>query len=163
MTNEAAPTEPTQLVTFTLGGEVFAADVFSVERILAYVAPTPVVTAPDWIVGVIRYQRRRVPIIDLRRRFELAPEEASDRARIIIFSIEGEWVGGVADTVRDVIILDRTHLSEPSQIFRGLAAEHMHGILRQGDDLIAYLDITRLLLPAERATLREITRRPAIS
>jgi len=155
--------EPTQIVTFTLGDEVFAADVFSVERILAYVAPIPLAGAPDWIVGMIRYQRRRVPVINLRRRFEMAAAQPSDRARTIVFSIEGEWVGAVADSVRDVIVLDRAHLSEPSQVFRGLAAEHMHGILRQGEELIAYLNVAELLSAAERNLLREIMRPPATS
>ncbi len=155
--------EPTQIVTFTLGDEVFAADVFSVERIVAYVAPIPLAGAPDWFVGMIRYQRRRVPVINLRRRFEMAAAEPSDRARIIIFSIDGEWVGALADSVRDVIVLDRAHLSEPSQVFRGLAAEHMHGILRHGDELIAYLNVAELLSAAERNSMRAIMRPPATS
>jgi purine-binding chemotaxis protein CheW len=54
-----------QIVTFRLGDELFAADIFSVERVLRYTAPTSVPNVPEWIECVIDYQGRVVPVITL--------------------------------------------------------------------------------------------------
>src|SRR5581483_1847383 len=55
-----------QVVTFRLADDYFAADIFAVERVLRYTRPTPVPNLPDWVDGVIEYQGRVVPVIDLR-------------------------------------------------------------------------------------------------
>ena len=60
------PTATTQIVVFKLADDLFAADVYSVERVLRHVTPTAIPNVPPWIVGVIDYQQRVVPVIDLR-------------------------------------------------------------------------------------------------
>ena len=49
----AVAPQVSQIVTFRLGDELFAADIFSVERVLRYTPPTPVPNVPAWIDGVI--------------------------------------------------------------------------------------------------------------
>jgi purine-binding chemotaxis protein CheW len=76
----SARLEADKLVTFRLGDDYFAADIFSVERVLRYTPPTSVPDMPAYIEGVMDYQNRVVPIVNLRRRFELPAREAR-RAR----------------------------------------------------------------------------------
>ena len=64
-------TQADKLVTFRLGEDLFAADIYSVERVLRYTPPTSVPDMPAYIEGVMDYQGRVVPIVNLRRRFEL--------------------------------------------------------------------------------------------
>ncbi|HET9796996.1 MAG TPA: chemotaxis protein CheW, partial [Gemmatimonadaceae bacterium] len=73
--------EANKLVTFRLGDDLFAADIFSVERVLRYTAPTAVPDMPDYIEGVIDYQGRVVPIVNLRRRFEMSEGEVRNETR----------------------------------------------------------------------------------
>src|SRR6476619_2616082 len=68
-------TTVSKIVTFRLGDDLFAADIYSVERVLRYQQTTPVPNVPDWIDGVIDYQGRVVPLINLRNRFELPSAE----------------------------------------------------------------------------------------
>ena len=56
--------ESNKLVTFRLGDDHFAADIFSVERVLRYTTPTSVPDMPEYIEGVIDYQGRVVPIVN---------------------------------------------------------------------------------------------------
>ena len=60
-----------KLVTFRLGDDHFAADVHAVERVLRYTVPTSVPDMPEYIEGVMDYLGRVVPVVNLRRRFEL--------------------------------------------------------------------------------------------
>lgn len=145
-----------QLVTFRLGDETFAADVFSVERVLEYQAPRKVPGAPEWIEGVIEYQGRVVPAIGLRKRFEVPAQSASAANRILVFSVGNTWIAAIVDSVREVRTVSADALAAPPEIFRGLPCEFVKGILREGDALTIYLDIARILSTLERIIVEEI-------
>lgn len=146
-------TQADKLVTFRLGDDLFAADIFSVERVLRYTTPTSVPDMPDYIEGVIDYQQRVVPIVNLRRRFELPPAEVRNETRILILHGGGEWVGAVVDAVTAVASFDPKAVAPPPRLFRGLAGEYLKGIVRQGDKLVIFLDVEQLLSSTERIAL----------
>src|SRR5262249_48999535 len=91
-----------KIVSFRLGDDLFATDIFSVERVLRYQQPRGVPNVPEWIEGVIEYQGRVVPVVNLRRRFELPAVAPRVETRILVFKSSGEWVGAVVDAVLEV-------------------------------------------------------------
>jgi purine-binding chemotaxis protein CheW len=142
-----------QVVTFRLGGDLFAADIHGVERVLRRQEPTPVPNVPDWIVGVIEYQKRVVPVIDMRARFELDASAATNETRVLVFNADNQWVAGVVDSVLDVAAIDKTNLQPPPPLFRGLAGEYLKGIVRRDNKLVMLLDVSKLLTATERLAL----------
>src|SRR5690348_3340284 len=120
--------ESTKLVIFRLGDDLFAADIFAVERVLRYQAPRNVPDVPAWIEGVIEYQKRVIPVINLRRRFELAERAPAPETRIIVLTARGEWIGVVVDSVLEVSSVDPGNVSPAPGFFRGLAGEYLKGI-----------------------------------
>jgi len=142
-----------QIVTFRLGDELFAADIFSVERVLRYTAPTPVPNVPPWIEGVIDYQRRVVPVINLRKRFELPDAPTPSDGRILVLTVDDEWVAATVDGVLDVSALDASRLAPPPTLFRGLAASYLRGVVRRGERLVVFLDVPKLFSTDERIVL----------
>jgi purine-binding chemotaxis protein CheW len=148
-------TEADKLVTFRLGEDLFAADIFSVERVLRYTAPTSVPDMPAYIEGVMDYQGRVVPIVNLRLRFELPGVAAGSETRILVLNVAGEWIGIVVDGVTEVASYDKAAVSAPPTLFRGLSAEYLKGIVRRGERLVIFLDVDKLLSTSERITLQE--------
>ena len=148
-----APATASQIVTFRLGDELFAADIFAVERVLRYTAPTPVPNVPAWIEGVIDYQGRVVPVINLRKRFELPAAPIPADARILVLSVEDEWVAATVDGVLDVSALDPARLAPPPALFRGLAESYVRGVVRRGERLVVFLEVARLFSTDERIVL----------
>lgn len=148
--------EADKLVTFRLGDDLFAADIFAVERVLRYTAPTAVPDMPDYIEGVIDYQQRVVPIVNLRLRFELPRVEARNETRILILHGGGEWIGVVVDAVTAVTSFDPAAVAEPPKMFRGLAGEYLKGIVRMGEKLVILLDVEKLLSSTERIALDRV-------
>jgi purine-binding chemotaxis protein CheW len=146
-------TDASQIVTFQLGDDLFAADIFSVERVLRYRAPTPIPNVPNWIEGVIDYQERVVPVINLRRRFSLPEMALRPEARTLVFTVDDDWIAAVVDAVLDVSVLDTASLAPPPPLFRGLAGEYLRGVVRRGDRLVIFLDVARLLSTNERLVL----------
>lgn len=150
-------TEAHKLVTFRLGDDLFAADIFSVERVLRYQEPTSVPDLPPWLEGVIEYQSRVVPVINLRRRFELPVMPVRPETRVLVLNGGGEWIGAVVDAVVEVTGLEAGALQPPPKFFRGLAGEYLKGIVRLGEKLVIVLDVDRLLSATERLALEQAT------
>ena len=154
-------TDLSQIVTFRLGDDLFAADIFAVERVLRWQEPTPIPNVPAWIEGVLEYQGRVVPVINLRRRFEMVPAPVQNDTRILIFNAGGEWIAATVDAVLEVSALDPARLAPPPPLFRGLAGEYLRGIVRREKRLVIFLDVTRLLSTNERLVLEHAAAAPA--
>lgn len=144
-----------KLVTFRLGNDHFAADVHAVERVLRYTVPTSVPDMPEYIEGVMDYLGRVVPVVNLRRRFELPSVAPQSETRTLILNVSGEWIGVVVDSVTEVAPFDPAAVAAPPKLFRGLAGEYLKGIVRRGDRLVIYLDVEHLLSSTERIALAE--------
>jgi purine-binding chemotaxis protein CheW len=146
----------TRLVTFKLGDGTYAADIFVVERVLRYTAPAAVPDLPPWIEGVIEYQHRVIPVVDLRRRVELPATERQAETRILVLQTDAGWIGAIVDAVLEVAAVPPSMISAPPALFRGLSAEFMKGIVKHDETLIVILDVNRVLTSAERIVLEQV-------
>jgi purine-binding chemotaxis protein CheW len=142
-----------QLVTFKVGGEEFGLDVFAVHEILRYQGVTPVPRAPAFVEGVLDVRGSVVPVIDLRRRFEVKEFAFDDDTRIVLVEYSGERLGLVVDSVTEVLRAPETSISPPPAYIRGLAAEFVRGIVRLEARLVILLDLERILSSEERIAL----------
>ncbi|HEX6059467.1 MAG TPA: chemotaxis protein CheW [Gemmatimonadaceae bacterium] len=154
--------EFSKIVTFRLGEDLFAADIYAVERVLRYQVPTPIPNVPDWIEGVVEYQGRVVPVLNLRRRFELPTIDVAAETRILVFHANREWVAAIVDAVLEVSALDQASVSPPPELFRGLSAEYLKGIVRRKERLVILLDIARLLSSNDRLALERAVQAPSL-
>ncbi|MGH7665314.1 MAG: chemotaxis protein CheW [Gemmatimonadaceae bacterium] len=151
MTTASVP----QIVTFRLGDDLFAADIFAVERVLRYRPPTPLPNVPAWIDGVIEYGDRVVPVLDMRSRFGMPVVEPGPLTRTLVLNVGGEWIAAVVDAVLEVTTLVAGQIAPPPPLFRGLSAEYLRGIVRHGDRLLIFLDVERLLSSNERLSIEQ--------
>ena len=142
-----------QLVTFRVGGEEFGLDVFQVHEILRYSEPTPMPKAPAFVEGVLDVRGALIPVVDLRKRFELHEVAYGDDTRIILVDFQGERLGLIVDEVSEVLRVPETAVQPPPQYVRGLAAEFIRGIVRMENRLVVLLDLERILSSQERMQL----------
>jgi purine-binding chemotaxis protein CheW len=141
-----------QLVTFRVGSQEFAFDILQVERILRHVAPAPLPKAPAFLEGIVPYEGGAVPVIDLRKRFELeAP--IREETRLMIVNLGDQRVGVLVDEVREVMRVDSTTISSPGPMVSGLAAAYIAGIVTRPERTIIILNARKLLSSSERLTL----------
>jgi purine-binding chemotaxis protein CheW len=142
-----------QLVTFRVGGEEFGLDVFAVHEILRYTGVTPVPKAPAFMEGVLDVRGTLVPVVDLRKRFEVADTATGDDTRIVLVEFQGERLGLVVDAVTEVLRVPETAVMPAPKYVAGLAAEFIRGIVRLENRLIVLLDMDRILSSDERIAL----------
>jgi purine-binding chemotaxis protein CheW len=145
--------ERVQLVAFRVGDQRYAADVFSVERVLRWSQPRAIPNVPAWLDGVIDHGGRSVPVIDLRARFDLPSATSREHARILVFTAGETPIAATVDAVDEVATVNKSDLEEPPAIFRGLARQYLKSLLRRGDDVTVVLDVNQLLNSRERIVL----------
>jgi len=145
-------TGKSQFVTFRLGDDQFAADIFAVERVLRHAKPRPVPDLPSWIEGVIDYQGRVVPVIDLRARFGVEGARP-EGARILVCVVDKDWIAITVDAVQEVATIDASQVEPPPAIFRGLAREYLTGLIRLPTGVLVVLNVRHLLTSQERLQL----------
>jgi purine-binding chemotaxis protein CheW len=144
-----------QVVTFRVGGQEFALDILQIERILRYTAPTPLPKAPAFLEGVVQYEGGAVPVVDLRKRFELAAA-IREETRLMVLDLEDQRIGVLVDEVREVLRVDSTTISAPGPMVSGLAAAYISGIITRPGRTIIILNARRLLSSTERLALAEM-------
>jgi purine-binding chemotaxis protein CheW len=154
-TNGKAAVNMQKLVTFQLGMDVFAADVLSVERVLRYMEPNRVPDVPEWIEGVLEHRGKVMPVIDLRKRIELAQFDVTPETRILVLTTPDGPVGGVVDAVYEVAVVSAESITPPPKLFRGVAAVFVKGIAKVGGQLVVVLDVERVLASTDRIALEE--------
>ncbi|HKS06572.1 MAG TPA: chemotaxis protein CheW [Gemmatimonadaceae bacterium] len=144
-----------QLVTFAVAGDRFATDIFSVERVLRYTQPRPVPNTPAWLLGVIDYRDRVVPVLDLRARLELPTAAPTATTRVLVFEVEGQWIGVLVDSVHEVATIARGDIEAPPALFRGLTKDYLMGLLRRSEGVVIVLDAGKLFTSQERLVLEQ--------
>ena len=144
-----APTEDAQYVIFRLMGEEYGVPVEAVQEIVRVPEQlTHVPGTPDFVEGVINLRGTVLPVIDQRRRFGLEDATRSDRQRIMVYTIHGQRVGFIVDSVSEVgRIPDATISAAPdlsdagAKVVRGVA-----NLTAQGR-MIQLLDVDGLIDP----------------
>jgi purine-binding chemotaxis protein CheW len=144
-----------QLVTFTIGRQEFAFDILQVERILRYTEPAPLPKAPDFLEGVLSYGGSAIPVIDLRKRFEVAAQ-IGEETRMMVIQIETQRVVILVDAVREVVKVDSTAITAPGPLVSGLAAVYIAGIISQPERTIIILNARKLFSSTERLALETV-------
>jgi purine-binding chemotaxis protein CheW len=141
-----------QVVTFRLGSQEFAFDILQIERILRYEAPAPLPRAPEFLEGVIPYGGGAVPVVDLRKRFELAAP-IREETRAMVLDLGDQRVAVLVDEVREVLRVDSTTIAAPGPMVSGLAATYIAGIVTRPGRTIIILNARKLLSSTERLAL----------
>lgn len=137
--------EAVQYMTFKLGDELFAINVSQVREVLELTQITRVPTAPVYMKGVVNVRGKSVPVVDLRLKFGLSQTEETVNTRIVVMELDldGERaiVGGIADSVHEVIELDPSQINPPPSIAMRWRTELIRGMGRRGEDFIIILDL----------------------
>ena len=149
-----------QFIIFRLGDQEYGLPVGAVEEIAR---PPDQITqlprAPAFIDGVMNLRGNVVPIVDLRRRFELASKEPGSARRILILSIGGGKTGFIVDSVSEVMKLPAATIRPAPE----LSPEQMRLIGRVANlevqgRMILLVDPTQLLDQVEADVLAKFDR-----
>ncbi|MBN2795360.1 MAG: chemotaxis protein CheW [Clostridia bacterium] len=145
-----------QFVVFKLGEEKYGVDILNVSTISEYLEITRVPDAPKYVQGMINLRGDIIPVINLKKRFNIPETNVSDETRIIIYSIDGVAIGFLVDEASQVIRVDEKDIEPTPAILRGADREYISGVGKYNGQIIILLDFSKILSEAERAEIKKL-------
>ncbi|MBR0566954.1 chemotaxis protein CheW [Azoarcus sp. L1K30] len=156
-TSKGADDSPTQYLTFSLGGEVFALGILNVKEIIEFGNVTEIPMMPVFIRGVINLRGAVVPVIDLSARFGGNASAVSRRTCIVIVEIDSEDgkqdLGVIVDAVNEVLEIPRAEIEPPPSFGAKIRADFIQGMGKVDGRFVIILNVERVLSTAEIAML----------
>ena len=135
-----------QVVGFYIGTDEYALNIAKVREIQAMTDIRKMPKAPSFVEGVINLRGHIVPIIDLRKRFDLPPLADHHQSKILIVDFNRNLVGMVVDNVSEVIRLFSDQIERAPDVFSyNIGSQYVQGVAKLEERLIVLLDIEKLL------------------
>lgn len=141
----AQTSEQLQLVSFTVGDELFAVNILGVQEINRMMSLTKVPQSIEGIEGVINLRGRIIPVLDLRVQFGLVPSELDDNSRIIVVEVHGNTIGFIVDSVQQVLLIDQSIVEPTPQMTTSIDASYVDGVAKLENGLLILLNLDNLL------------------
>jgi len=145
-----------QVACFRLMDDLYAVDIMRINEIIRPQKLTVLPKAPSFIEGVINLRGTVIPVVDLRKRFDMPQRPSIASTRLLIIRISGQSVGLVVDDVTEVITVPVKDIKPPPAVSDGMTVDYLLGVCLSGDVLVMMLDIDKLLTNNEVKALESL-------
>jgi purine-binding chemotaxis protein CheW len=119
---------------------------------------TPLPRSLDFVEGVINLRGEVIPVIDLRKRFNLPAVDRTEESRIIIVEVEERMVGLTVDSVSEVIRLSNKQIQEAPNQVAGEQTNLIMGVGKIEERMLIILNLERILTSEEQIALDDLSR-----
>jgi purine-binding chemotaxis protein CheW len=131
-----------ELLGFGLAKERYALESRHVQEVLPLRELTPLPGTPPFLLGIVNARARIVPVLDLRKFFELPEAGLTDLHRIILVRGHDMELGVLADVVHSVRSVPADSLQPSLPTLTGIRAHYLMGV---ADERVVVLDFDRIL------------------
>lgn len=133
-----------QVIIFNNCEQNFALELERIERIIEYSKPKKLPETADYILGVIQYNEKVLPIVDLNRRLYGVPGKTENHSKIIVILWKGTHLGLVVDEVLGIKTVEESAYEEASVGEESISSEYIKGFLKISEDIIVVMDTDKL-------------------
>lgn len=138
--------ESKQYIVAKLGNEQYGIDISYVDNIVRMQKITRVPKTQPYFIGVINLRGEIIPVMDLRKKLELAENEITNATRIIIIKPEqSALLGLLVDEVREVVTLSEADVEKVAYENGTEASPYVTGVGKYNDTLISLINISGII------------------
>jgi purine-binding chemotaxis protein CheW len=134
-----------QFLTFKVADEEYGVDVLKVQEIIRYREPTKMPNAPDIVKGVINFRGEVIPMVDLRKKFNLELIDYDHFTVVIILEVKSKIVGIIVDKVSDMLSFNDEDIQTNLEFGSHVDMKFIKGMARLENRLIILLYLDKLL------------------
>lgn len=139
-----------QYLTFNLDGEEYGVDILRVQEIKGWSGVTPMPNMPESVLGVINLRGDIVPVIDLRRCFNIESVPFDETTVVIVLRVsdsrnEERTLGIVVDGVSEVHSIPASEVKPAPDLGSVIDAGSVRGLATRDNRMIIILDIDHLI------------------
>jgi len=146
-----------QYVVFNINKEEFGIDIMKVKEIILYREPTHIPNCPKFIEGVINYRGNVIPLINLRKRFNLGETELTKETRIIVISLNDKEIGFIVDEASQTVRLDEDQIYPAPDVISEVDRRFINGVGKIDENrLLILLNLHNVLTDDEKNQIQKM-------
>jgi len=136
-----------QYLTFDIEEETYGLFLKDAKEIIKTPKITNVPNTADHILGVINLRGQVVPVVNLKKKLNLAKEESEslEEKKIVVTNINDIIIGLLVDNVREVVTLNVDNIEEMTDSRRGLKEDFIEGVVNYDGDLLVIINVEKIL------------------
>ena len=135
-----------QFIVVKIGSEQYGIDISYVDNIVRMQKITRVPKAQPYFKGIINLRGEIVPVMSIRTKMDLEPDEFTDVTRIIILKLEEHGVLGIlVDEVREVVTLAPEEIDKVAYDAKSSRRNFINGVGKHGEELISLFDTNSII------------------
>ncbi len=138
-----------QLVVFKLNQEEYGVEIMQVQEISPYQKATKVPNAPMFVEGIINLRGEVIPVVNLKRRFDILETEISEETRLIVINNGSRRIGFIVDDASEVVTVAEEDIEEVPPMIAGHDREYIKGIGKIENRILIILDLHLLFTSEE--------------
>lgn len=134
-----------ELITFEVGGQVFALDIMAIREIRAWTPATRLPRVPAHIAGVVNLRGTVLPVMDLAARLGWDATDTTPRHAIIVTQLGDQACGLIVESVSDIVTIAADSLQAPPVTASDAIAPFLEGLAAIDERMVMVLDLTALV------------------
>jgi purine-binding chemotaxis protein CheW len=131
-----------EVVEFRLAHECYAVEQLYVREVHPLRDLTPLPCTPAFVIGIINVRGRILPVIDIKKFFDLPDAGITDLHMVITVRVDEVEIGILADAVTGVTSIPFDTIQPTLPTLTGIRAEYLKGITNQH---LVILDVLKIL------------------
>lgn len=143
-----------RILVFKLNGEQYGIAADAVVEIIRAVALKPLPSLPNGLTGVFDLRGEIVPVVDVRKRFNIAGKPLDPSDHFVIVRLHDSLVGLHVDQAVELEEIDDISLSQLSDIVAG--ESRVKGAARVNSGMVVIYDIDAFLTKSEATEVKEL-------
>ena len=150
MAENVSTMDSKQYIVVELGNEQYGININYVDNIVRMQKITRVPKAQEFFTGVINLRGEIIPVMSLRKKFELEDDQFTNDSRIIIIKMEQQgMVGMIVDSVKEVVTLDEADVEKTNVGITEVDKAYVSAVGKIGKNLISLLNLQAVLIEKE--------------
>ncbi len=148
MDTNASINDMKQYIILRFDDEQYGIDISYIDNIVRLQPITRVPHTQSFFLGIINLRGEIIPVMSMRRKFELPEKENTNATRILIIKVDGNKIGILVDEVREVVTLTDADIEKVSSDSNDMRT-YLTGVGKYNDSLISLLNIAGLITDIE--------------
>ncbi|MBR3599107.1 MAG: purine-binding chemotaxis protein CheW [Lachnospiraceae bacterium] len=146
MDTNAVSNDTKQYIMVKFDNEQYGIDITYIDNIVRLQSITRVPHTQEYFLGIINLRGEIMPVMSMRRKFDLPDKENTNASRILIVKYEGNAkIGMLVDEVKEVVTLSEEDVEKISGDTVDSNRAYLAGVGKYNDTLISLLNIGAII------------------
>jgi purine-binding chemotaxis protein CheW len=148
-------------LTFKIASEEYGIEILKVQEIIGIMNVTRLPRTPDFVRGVINLRGKVIPVIDMRKKFDMDTQNDTEKTCIIVVQINTDnkevTIGIIVDEVYEVLDIDEEQIEPPPSFGSSIDTTFILGMGKFDKKVVSLLDINKILTCEDKNVVAEVS------